>query len=158
MTFKDAVEQTTGLGEAYCRGLRALRSQDRTHVDAQDTQRLSGSVDLDSVLQADQPNDPRWDYGVGHRPSNLNGREMIYWIEIHPATDGEVKVVIGKLQWLKQWLSSSARKLNAMHREFVWLSSGKTSLTLTAPQRKKMALEGLQHKGGHFRIPNRASG
>jgi hypothetical protein len=35
--------------------------------------------------------------------------------------------------------------LNQFERDFVWVSSGATSFTLGAPQRKKFAQLGLQH-------------
>jgi hypothetical protein len=61
--------------------------------------------------------------------------------------------VLAKLNWLKEWLPENATALNAMYREFIWVSSGKTSFTLTAPQQKRFALLGLQHKGRVFKIP-----
>ena len=155
MTFQQAVENTANIATAYRTGLRALRRTDRRHITAEDTGRISGSVDLESALQALLPNAPRWDYGVGHRPTNGRG-EMVYWIEIHPANSGEIKAVLAKLNWLKNWLQTHARDLHGMKAAFVWVSSGKTTLSPTAPQRKKMALVGLQQKGHHFRIPNEA--
>jgi hypothetical protein len=99
------------------------------------------------------PDEPRWDYAIGHQPSNYTG-ETVYWIEIHPASSGEVDVVLRKLAWLRTWLCTSAPKLDALRREFIWISSGKTSFTLTSPQQKRFAQQGLQHKGRVFRIPN----
>jgi hypothetical protein len=146
VTFKQAVEAADGLADAWRAGFGALRTADKHHIGAEDTHRLTGSVDLDTSLKQTSPNDPRWDYGIGHRPANLKG-ETVYWVEIHPANAGEVNRVLQKLAWLKAWLKESAPDLNAMRREFIWLSSGKTSFTLSAPQRKQFALQGLQHKG-----------
>lgn len=157
MKFKTAVEQTAEIKDAYCSGLQALRNVDKKHVSARDSSRLTGSVDIDSRVEKKYPNDPRWDYAIGHLPVNLKpGDEIVYWIEIHPASDGEVNVVIGQLKWLKQWLKEKAPKLNAMRREFIWLSSGKTSFTLSSPQQKQFALLGPQHKGRVFKMPDEA--
>jgi hypothetical protein len=117
--------------------------------------RLAGSVDLDAALADKFPNDARWDYGIGHQPADAKG-EMVYWVEIHPATSGEVKVVLAKLAWLKRWLQASAPRLRKMRRAFVWVSSGKTSFTLSSPQQKQFALLGLRHRGRAFKIPNDA--
>jgi hypothetical protein len=57
----------------------------------------------------------------------------------------------------KSWLRDSAPRLNAMRKRFVWVSSGKTSFTLSSPQQKQFALLGLQQKGRLFRIPNEAA-
>ncbi|HEV3259708.1 MAG TPA: hypothetical protein VG013_22765 [Gemmataceae bacterium] len=128
---------------------------DKQHVKAEDTRRLTGSVDVDAALKATCPNDPRWDYGIGHQPANLDD-ETVYWVEIHPASSEEVNAVLQKLAWLKSWLREGALPLNAMRREFIWVSSGKTSFTLSAPQQKRFASQGLQHKGRVFTIPNQA--
>jgi hypothetical protein len=85
-------------------------------------------------------------------PEN-HGREIVYWVEVHPASQGEVKVVLAKLQWLRTWLNNEANKLDSMNRQFIWVSSGKTSFTLSSPQRKQFVLHGLQHKGRVFKIP-----
>ena len=156
MKFREAVEIIPSLGQAWQTGLSALRSVDRERIRAEDTRRLKGSVDLDSTLQSTLPNDPRWDYAIGYQHTNLRA-EAVYWVEVHPASDGEIKVVLKKLEWLKQWLRETAPRLNSMRREFIWISSGKTSLTLTAPQQKQFALQGLQHKGRIFQIPNEAA-
>jgi hypothetical protein len=145
--FKSTVEATPGLAGAWRNGLHALAPRDGKHVAAQDTRALTGSVNVDSALKGQYPNDPRWDYGIGHQD------RLVFWIEIHPASGGEVKVVLAKLQWLKNWLKSNAKGLNAMPKAFIWISSGKTSFTLDAPQRKRFALLGLEHKGRRFTIP-----
>ena len=153
MRFKTAVENTAELRDAWRRGLQALRNIDKQHVTAQDARRLAGSVDVDTALKDARPNEPRWDYAIGHRPSN-SANDMIYWIEIHPASDGEVKGMMAKLQWLKTWLRENSPDLNSLPREFIWLSSGSTSLSQTSPQRKRLAQQGLQHRGRVFMIPN----
>jgi hypothetical protein len=156
VTFQTAVEATAAISGAYRKGLGALPATDRPHIEAEDTRRLTGSVNVDETLKDDFPNDHRWDYAIGHRPANLR-EEIVYWVEIHPATAGEVKVVLAKLQWLKRWLREESPRLNAMRREFIWVSSGKTSFTLSSTQQKQFALLGLQHKGRVLRIANEAS-
>ena len=151
MTFKTAVEATPEIQNAWKRGLRALRAADSQRIDAEVTRRLSGSVDLDTTLSESCPNDPRWDYAVGYR-SNGGGGETVYWIEIHPASSGDVNTVLRKLEWLKKWLADKAPKLNEMRKDFLWISSGRTSFTLSSPQAKRFALLGLRHTGQRFKI------
>jgi hypothetical protein len=153
--FKDAVEKTVGLEGAWHGGLQAMPAADRQHVDAEDARRLTGSANVDAALAERHPNDPRWDYAVGHSPTNRRG-EVVYWIEIHPASNREINVVLGKLTWLKSWMKNSAPRLQAMEKVFVWVSIGKTSFTLSSPQQKRFALLGLRHKGRVFKIPNEA--
>lgn len=156
MTFKEAVEKTPPLRDAWCKGLAALRSTDRRRVATEDTQRLTGSVNLDAALAQTHPNDPRWDYAVGHRPINLHG-EMVYWIEIHPARQSDIEAVLKKVEWLKNWLVHSAPRLQAMRKAFVWVSSGNTSFNPHSPQAKRLAQAGVRHRGRVFKIPNNAS-
>ena len=147
MTFRQAVKKTPGIANAYRPGLQALRSRDRQRISVKNTRRISGSVDLDSALQSQFPNDPRWDYGVGYRGVNSQ-RETVYWIEIHPANSREINTVLKKLHWLKDWLQQYAPDLNRMKKDFFWISSGKTTLSPTAPRMKKLAEAGLRQLVG----------
>ena len=146
MTFRAAVEATPEIAKAWKSGLQALRRRDRGRVETKDSRRLTGSVSLDGTLKDTHPNDPRWDYGVGYRSIYSDG-ETVYWIEIHPANSGEVNTVLDKLGWLKSWLAEKAPYLEKMRKEFIWVSSGRTSFTPSSPQAKRFALLGLRHIG-----------
>jgi hypothetical protein len=137
--------------------LEALRTQDKPHIYAEDTRKLSGSADLDAALQQHEPNAHRWDFAIGYTHINRTW-ECIYWVEIHTASQGEVNVVLEKLRWLKQWLRGDGQKLAPFERDFIWVSSGATSFTLTSPQQKQFAVLGLQHKGRVLRIPDKRTG
>lgn len=152
MSFRTAVLRTPHLQNALRPGLQALRAKDRPHVDPEDTRRLEGSVDVDSALQSRQPNANRWDFAIGYRHANRQ-TDFIYWVEVHTASDKEVKVILRKLNWLRSWLQNDGKLLNQIDREFVWVSSGVTTFTLDAPQRKQFAQCGLAHKGKVLRIP-----
>jgi hypothetical protein len=152
MKFRQAVEGTPELIGAWQAGLRALREIDRKRIDTTAPRRLKGSIDIESRLQPIYPEERQWDYAVGFSPAGFQ-EEVIYWIEVHPATDGEIKVVLAKLEFLQSWLRSNGRKLDGMHRVFIWVSSGKTSFTPTSPQQKRFALLGLHHTGRFFKIP-----
>lgn len=145
MRFKDAVENTPGLEQAYHPGLQALSRTDKTrHVSCKDTRILTGSINLDSTLANSLPNDSRWDYGVGVKPSGQH--EKIVWIEVHPASSHHVDGVLAKLAWLKTWLQTDAPQLKALSsspRDFVWIASRGVALPRTSPQSRKLALHGL---------------
>jgi hypothetical protein len=153
VSFKKAVTKTPHLGNAWKPGLQALRAQDRTHLKPEDTQLLQGSVDVDSALQAAQPNAHRWDFAVGYLHAHWQ-KDFVYWVEVHTANDTEVKVVLDKLRWLKGWLAGEGKLLNTFERDFIWVSSGATTFTLNAPQSKQFAQLGLLHKGRVLRIPS----
>jgi hypothetical protein len=153
VSFKKAVTKTPHLENAWKPGLRALRAQDRPHLEPEDTQLLRGSVDVDSALQGEQANAHRWDFAIGYRHANWQ-KDFVYWVEVHTANDKEVKVVLNKLRWLKNWLVGEGKFLNAFKRDFVWVSSDATTFTLDAPQSKQFAQLGLLHKGRVLRIPS----
>lgn len=151
MTFKAAVEQTKHLETAWEQGLQALRAQDRLHINPEDTRKLRGSVDLDTAWQQLDPHGNRWDFGIAYQHSNRKD-EFVYWVETHTASDSEVKKVIKKAQWLLQWLKSGGKLLAQFECEIIWVSSGATTFTLNAPQKKLMALAALKHRGSKLRI------
>jgi hypothetical protein len=154
MSFREAVENTPGLTQAYRPGLQALRAQDRPHIRAEDPRALRGSVDIDTAYVETEPHANRWDYGICYKHENRS-QDFVYWVELHTASDSEVSVVIRKAKWLRNWLRGPGAQLAALERDIVWVSSGSTSFTLTAPQRKEMAQAGLQHVGTVLRIPKK---
>ena len=154
MTFKVAVGRTPHLAGAWEKGLEALRAEDKPHIKPENTRKLSGSADVDKALRKIEPNAHRWDFAIGYQHSNRL-KECVYWVEIHTASDSQVSAVLNKLRWLKGWLANVGVALAKFERDFVWVSSGATSFTLTSPQQKQFALLGLQHKGRVLRIPNK---
>ena len=93
MTFKEAVEATPGLDQAFRTGLQALRAKDRPHVDAEDPRSISGSADIDTALQNAHPNANRWDYAVAYKHQN-RAADVVYWLEPHTANDAEVSRLV----------------------------------------------------------------
>lgn len=156
MSFKSAVEKTPQLEDAWQPGLQALRAEDKPHIHPEEPQRLRGSVDIDAALQKAEPNANRWDFAIAYQHSN-EPDEFLYWVELHSASDSQVKVVIRKAVWLLDWLRNGGKSLNSFKREIIWISSGATSFTRAAPQRRQMAQVGLVHRGSHLQIRNSRS-
>jgi hypothetical protein len=148
LTFRDAVK-ATGLERAYCDGLQALSKSDRARLAVHQNVKLTGSIDLDAALHETHPNDPRWDYAIARRPPN---GEFIHWVEVHPATDAEIKTVLAKFEWLQGWLRTQGKALMNFESEFIWISSGKTAFSPVSHQRRKMSEHGLRHVGSTLRL------
>jgi len=153
VSFREAAGNTPHLENAWQEGLQALRAEDKPHIEAEDTRKLRGSIDVDTALQRIEPHANRWDFAIGYQHSDRQ-REVVYWTEFHTASDSEVRVVISKAQWLLGWLKGNGKALGAFERDIVWVSSGATSFTLTSPQKKQMAAAGLRHTGLKLRIRN----
>ena len=64
-----------------------MEKKHHSRVACTDSRRLTGSIDLDTALRRDRPNDNRWGYGLGYKPAN--GSEQAVWIEVHstPVSD-----------------------------------------------------------------------
>jgi hypothetical protein len=149
MTFEEAVVATPHLGlAAYHPGLQALKATDRARIDCANTAKLSGSVDVDAAIQPSQQDAHRWDYAIGYRRKT----EAIYWVEVHPASLGDVARVRDKFLWLRAWLAGDGNRLEAFDAEFVWISSGKTTFTQASPAIRKLAQEGVRTVGRSLKI------
>lgn len=154
MKFRKAVEDTHLLRNAWKSGLQALRAEDKPHIIAEDPRKLAGSVDIDAAYVAADPHGNRWDFAIGYEHSNRT-EEVIYWVELHTGSDSQIKVVIKKAQWLLNWFKGHGKKLAVFEREILWVSSGLTKLSPSAPQKKQMAMAGLRQVGGQLRITDR---
>jgi hypothetical protein len=152
-TFKKTVKAIPHLQDYWQTGLQALRAEDKVHVQVDEPRKLRGSVDIDKANIVSDPNGNRWDFAIAYMHTNRK-TEVIYWVELHTASDSEVKVVIKKAQWLLNWLRTTGKALACFERDIVWVSSGPTSFTLSSPQKKQMAQIGLQHVGYKLRIKN----
>jgi len=149
--FKEAVQATPDLENSWRLGLQALRAEDKPHIVPEDSRKLAGSVDIDAAFQEADPNGNRWDFAIGYQHENRTN-EVIYWVELHTASDSQIKVVIKKAQWLLAWFKGAGKNLAAFERDILWVSSGATRLSPSAPQRKQMAQAGLRQVGGKLRI------
>lgn len=154
MTFREAVQRTRGLENAWRDGFQALRAEDKPHIQAEKTRALRGSVDIDAAYQQAEPHANRWDFAIGYQHSNRE-KEVVYWVELHTASDSQIKVVIRKAQWLLSWFTGAGKRLSRFEKEILWVSSGATKISPTAPQRKQMAQAGLRQVGGILRIPEK---
>lgn len=139
MTFEQAVNVTVALRGHYRPGLQGVKNRDRNRIRASHPRRLRGSVDLDRALGSQRPNEPVWDYGIGHR-GDLN-RDRAIWLEVHPAF--HVDEVLAKLQWLRGWLDAEAPELRQITGFFVWVASGEVPFTANSPLGKRIAQKGL---------------
>jgi hypothetical protein len=153
MNFKKAVVKTPNLRNSWKPGLQALRAEDRPHIKADDTRRLSGSADVDTALQGLEPNANRWDFAIGYRHTNRID-EFIYWVETHTGSDNQIKVVLKKLAWLKGWLKAGGKNLAPFECDFLWVSSGHTFFTNGSKQVKELAQKGLIYSGSRLSIRN----
>jgi hypothetical protein len=151
MNFREALENTTSLVNAYRPGLQALKPADSERIECDDTRILSGSADVDAALSHTLPNAPRWDYAVGLRYDQNN--DMVIWIEVHPASSTHnLTEVLDKLDWLKEWVTEFAPDLRRLTREYVWVATGKVTFPATSPERRRLARAGITWAGKRYKL------
>ena len=132
MNFEAAVLSVPEIADCLRNGLQALGSNSKK-VKVDIPRKLDGSVDIDDCLKERYPNAPRWDYVFGY-----NGR--LYYLEVHPSRLNEVKSVVAKFEWLKQWRKSSAQSLENLKNSssYHWVSSGTTTTILPGSRQRKL--------------------
>lgn len=148
MNFAKVVWDIPEIAKCLKNGLQAL-GQNRSKIEVSSTNALKGSVDIDTCLVKDYPNDHRWDYVFGYK-------NQIYYVEVHKATASEVKNVIKKLKWLKQWRRLHAEGLENLKDQstYHWISSGKTDPAIgkTNRYRRMLNQNGLDRPKSKLKI------
>lgn len=150
-----------GIDSAYAQaGLKAIKGEHRAAIKPKATRRLTGSMDMDAALSAEFPQDSRWDYGVGLLLAD-NKTEVAIWVEVHPATTGEVSSMLSKLAWLKTRLKQYADlgKLTARAEKnnvqpFYWMPTDSgVHIHAHMPQARRLAAQGITLPVSVLRLP-----
>ena len=137
--FKLAIENTSEINNGYHVGLQAFKKEHKPKIEINECQ---GSVDIDGCLIAKglYANDNRWDYAIGHN-------NKVYFVEVHTANTREVKTVLNKLQWLKDWLTTKApeiNKLKASPNAYFWIQSNNYKILKGSRQAREISAKGLK--------------
>lgn len=138
--FQSAVENTSEISSAYCKGLQALKKSEAGKVIASDPKKIDGSVDIDGTVKNLYPEDNRWDYVIGY-----DGK--VCYVEIHPAYTSEVATIEAKFSWLKAWLKEKAPQLWALPKapvSFVWVHTKGGYILPQSRQAKALAKLGIK--------------
>ena len=64
--FQEAVENTNEVRDGFRVGKGAINSADRNKIEADNNNKIQGSLDIDSQVKALYPEDPRWDYVLSY--------------------------------------------------------------------------------------------
>lgn len=138
-TFKKAVEETPDVAEGFKPGITALGSYSKK-IEVRNLSLLQGSIDIDSCTKQKYPTSNRWDYAFAY-----NGE--VLFVEVHTANSSEVKTVINKFNWLKDWLTNQAPEINKLKRKngspYYWIQSKSYSIPKTSRQYRLIKSNGL---------------
>ncbi|WP_314646702.1 hypothetical protein [Prevotella multiformis] len=137
--FQIAIENTLDVKNGFRLGLTAIKKSDRNKVEAKESIKLQGSLDIDGQVKNIYPQDPRWDYVLSY-----DGK--LYFFEVHPAETSEVDAVINKVKWLKNWLRAKApeiKKLPKAEHPYMWVQSGRYAILPTAKVQRRLTVSGI---------------
>lgn len=138
--FEEAVKATPHVQNGYKPGLQAL-SKYSTKIEAKDTAKCEGSLDIDACTVHLFPVANRWDYALCYDSE-------VYFVEVHSANTSEVSVILRKLQWLKDRLHNHAPQINKLKAKsgpvYYWIQSGNFNIPKNAPQLRIAAEKGIR--------------
>ena len=134
MTFEQAVKETEDVHNGYQPGLLALKAY-ANKIRVPNPSKIGGSLDIDGTTKCIYPNDYRWDYAICY-----DGE--VFYIEVHSAITSEVAKMINKLNWIKNWLSTKAPKINKLttksKRPYYWVQSSNYAIPKHTSQYRKI--------------------
>lgn len=131
------------LSGAWRVGLRGIKGVDRARLTLSDPLCCGGSADIDAHRAPHEPQAPRWDYVLDYAG-------CCHFIEVHPATTGEVGPVLAKFEWLKALLAEQTRTHACPGCQFHWVASGRVAITPNSQQQRRLARSGLGQPKSHL--------
>ena len=137
--FQEAIKKTCDISNGYENGLKALGNHSNK-INAENNDFINGSVDIDKNTKSIYPNCNRWDYAISYNYE-------VYFIEVHPACTSEVQTVLDKLNWLKDWLKSSAPEINKLKAKsfpYIWLFTKRFNILKTSSKYRILSKNGLK--------------
>ncbi|MGL4942160.1 MAG: hypothetical protein ACRC46_03095 [Thermoguttaceae bacterium] len=147
--FRKALSQTKpDVSSHYQSGLNALTTNQRGKV-VQGSHSITGSVNVEEALEPLRHDAERYpkccDFLIGSKKSNT---ERVSFVEIHPATDGEVNSVVAKFDFVKLWTQDGGSALRIVDDQprYFWIASGKNDISPNG--KRKLDAKGIRCVGG----------
>lgn len=123
-------------------GIGAVKKTDRTYLAEDIRGTLEDSLDLDAALQQDHRHENRWDYLLGHNPS-----EQLVAVEPHSAKQDAITTVINKRTAAKRQLVTHLKPGTHVSK-WIWVASGKIYFADTEKIRRRLDQNGIEFAGG----------
>ncbi len=120
----------------YRAGLKAL-SNHSSKISVGNTLVCDFIVNIDECIKLKYPVANCWDYYFGYN-------DCAYFVEVHPAATSDVRKMLFKLQWLKNWLKAPALDAIKAVIPYHWLHTGKYDIAPTSKQAFQVAQAGIK--------------
>lgn len=121
--------------------LGAIEKSHRAYFDESIRTDFIDSIDIDKALAKGREQENRWDYLLGHRPTN-----RVIGIEPHSAKNDEISTVIRKLEAAKRQLKEHLCD-GAFVSDWFWVASGKVHLAPFEKATIRLAQSGIKFIG-----------
>jgi hypothetical protein len=139
--IRKALEEQSPLQQAVRDGLGACKDAHRAYIDENLRAAFADSLDCDEAMRAIYPDDHRWDYLFGYRPSGV-----VIGLEPHSAKEDQISTVIEKrkaaLEQLRPHLKEGARV-----ETWLWVASGTVHFADTEKARRRLDQSGIKFVG-----------
>ena len=137
--MRTALQTTSSLVPHVQDGLGALEKAHRALI-AQDVGiQIGDSLNLDTAMQPDFPNDHRWDYLLGHSGKVLG-------LEPHSAKDDQISTVIDKRKAARDHLNTHLKPGAQVHAWF-WVASNRVEFADTERTTRRLDQGGIRFVG-----------
>ena len=121
-------------------GKAAIKNEYRSKIVVADPRKLTYSLDIDDAVKDLYTNANRWDYALEYN-------DEVFFIEFHPANTSEIKTMLEKLSWLKQWLNEHAPQIDALKSKsstpYYWIATQGVHIASTSSHYRKLATQKL---------------
>jgi hypothetical protein len=140
-----ALRKESALHSTVENGLGALKKVDKDSIEDTLRSQFADSLALDEALRAGHGQESRWDYLLGHKPS-----QQVVGLEPHSAHSDQISTVIKKrraaVRQLQDHLESGMRIA-----AWYWVASGKVDFQPLEKATLRLAQEGITFVGTRLR-------
>ena len=137
----NGLDAGSSLQDSVCDGIQAVRNADRDSMDTNIRTDFVDSLDLDTALQEQFPDKPRWDYLLGHSPS-----AMLIGLEPHSARQDQITKVIKKKEAAEEQLRGHLKQ-GARIADWLWVASGNVHFPPTGKAKLRLDQKGIRFVG-----------
>jgi hypothetical protein len=121
--------------------LGAVQGKHRGYIEESLRAEFADSLELDEAFRVGHDQENRWDYLLGHAPS-----DSVVAVEPHSATTGEISTVIDKRKAAKLQLRDHL-KPGARIAAWLWVASGNVQFADTEKARVRLDQNGIAFVG-----------
>lgn len=142
-TIERSLKPDSQLRDELQPGKRALGAY-ATRVHEAESQ-VTDSVDFDEATRRAGSSDSRWDYFLGLGSGSIIG------VEVHPASDKEVKAIIAKKAASSPLIAQELAP-GAKVSKWVWIATGRNSVSKNSRFARELAAKRIELVGRQLRV------